>query len=62
MCPGPDSNRHVLRREILSLLCIPFHHLGDGSHSNAHSEISQWALLFEAHAEILAIAADSFQS
>ncbi len=22
-CPGPDSNRHTLRREILSLLCLP---------------------------------------
>ena len=22
-CPGSDSNRHTLRREILSLLCLP---------------------------------------
>lgn len=26
--PGPDSNRHAFRREILSLLCLPFHHPG----------------------------------
>ena len=25
-CEGPDSNRHALRREILSLLSIPFLH------------------------------------
>ena len=25
-CGWPDSNRHASRREILSLLCIPFHH------------------------------------
>lgn len=27
--PRPDSNRHDLSREILSLLCLPFHHLGN---------------------------------
>ena len=26
--PGPDSNRHAFQREILSLLCLPFHHQG----------------------------------
>lgn len=26
--PKPDSNRHASRREILSLLCLPFHHSG----------------------------------
>lgn len=26
--PRPDSNRHGLRPEILSLLCLPFHHVG----------------------------------
>ena|SRR3989344_1402053 len=25
-CSGTESNRHALRREILSLLCLPFHH------------------------------------
>ena len=30
-CPGPESNRHGLRRRILSPLCLPFHH--PGSHS-----------------------------
>lgn len=29
LCLGRESNPHALRREILSLLCIPFHHPGD---------------------------------
>lgn len=28
LCPGPDSNRHELPHNILSVACLPFHHPG----------------------------------
>lgn len=27
--PRPDLNRHALRQQILSLRCLPFHHVGE---------------------------------
>ena len=29
--PRPDSNRHARRQQILSLRCLPFHHVGKRS-------------------------------
>lgn len=53
-CPGPDLNRYDLNgREILSLLCLPFHHPGVGRLSGACALLCLLAAVFGLRPKIL---------
>ena len=43
-CPGPESNRHALRRGILSPLRLPISPPGHGGESNIMTQSCHWEL------------------